>query len=1140
MRFKPALAILALAMIAGVAALGVSLRNGMSLGFATPYLEARASELLGRRLSFEEAPSIQIKSGLHITVSKVSLANAEWADDQDMLQLRSLTAHVDLSTLFKDQVVLETFAVNGLELRLRNSVDGLSNLPRIASDDSEAKQKGEQHPLPVIVKHVQINNVVVDRRNDATQQSVNLRIDSLSQDANNTEALVYKGNGSLQGKPWQLSINGSGFNSLRSGLDLFADFSVDLGELQFQGDFQLPNARAIRNLTLNAELDGPVPDRISALSPLLEPNEPAQIIVHVSDIDPGLLLDLRVQLPQLNMTLNGEIDEPGSGDGLNLAVALNAASLPRLAQALGLGETADLPLTLDGRLLRKEKHIELRDAVLAAGAHQVRADAILPSFPNTDGATVTFNAAGPDFSFYQKLLGRPANLKESYIINAELVNDIAGAEAVTGKLNVGKHSLQLSGLLDNFPSYAGSNLALEFDSPSLQTLATNAGIELSSDTPISVTAAVSVSEDSVVAINTAKITVFDFTSHLSGQFDSYPDFGNADLRFTSAGASLATLGQRFGVNILGDLPLSIATDIKGSPREIVVDKLRLETGGLLLQSSSGALRYAQETMTSDLRLSVVLTDLNELLGSYAPGYSATGTFRFDLLPQMSSSLFSVGLENLSGPGVSGSARLELASDFQLNEKTLLTADLSLEDLSQLLPRIDDYTPPQERLFLRLLTRPGRDTTQIDAQLLDANGELLAAGISLPADLEQQSIRVSVKGTGDDLRKLGTHANFPDQPIPYAIDLSATVQGENISADATKVQLGGNHVQGIVQWKGLNKSLTADLKIPSANLQAWLPKDIEADATAVPPKTDGRIIPDIQLPLKLLHEYHVDLKLETGPLGLADPNFQSQSLVDASVLHLQSGDGEGLLHIDKIVGSRGLYKADVAITNTHALADIKTQLSVNDMPIGIVAAGTDYGSLPTYELQAAFDAKGNDLRTLAASLNGEFLMTGSAGTLKKMKLSAATESFLAQVLQTLLPMHKSGNANMEVECSVLAARAKDGILTLDPGFVFRSAKLDLSAEGQVNLANEKLVIRFANQARKGLGISAASLINPYVEVTGTLGKPTLGLDVTNSAITGGAAVATGGITLIAKPLYQRFLKKGNPCDAALKRWEETAN
>ena len=126
--------------------------------------------------------------------------------------------------------------------------------------------------------------------------------------------------------------------------------------------------------------------------------------------------------------------------------------------------------------------------------------------------------------------------------------------------------------------------------------------------------------------------------------------------------------------------------------------------------------------------------------------------------------------------------------------------------------------------------------------------------------------------------------------------------------------------------------------------------------------------------------------------------------------------------------------------------------------------------------------------------------------------------------------------MRVQCTVLAARAQDGLIALEPGFVLRSERVDLSARGSVDLARERLAIRFDNQARKGLGISAASLVNPYVQITGSLARPTIGLDVTSSAIAGGAAVATGGLTVLAKPLFGRFLDRRDPCQVAIDRWE----
>lgn len=214
----------------------------------------------------------------------------------------------------------------------------------------------------------------------------------------------------------------------------------------------------------------------------------------------------------------------------------------------------------------------------------------------------------------------------------------------------------------------------------------------------------------------------------------------------------------------------------------------------------------------------------------------------------------------------------------------------------------------------------------------------------------------------------------------------------------------------------------------------------------------------------------------------------------------------------------------------------SQLLVDDFPMGITSSGKSLDALPINALTAEFASRGLTYRDIAANLNGQLLLSGGPGTLEDVGFSFATESFTAQLVGTLLPTAADRSPDMNVECSVLALTASDGVVYLDPGFIFRSERVDLSARGAVDLRDESLAIRFDNQARKGFGISAASLVNPYVQITGTLQRPTLGLDVKNSAIAGGAAVATGGLTVIAKPLFGRFLKRKNPCEAARERWD----
>jgi hypothetical protein len=51
------------------------------------------------------------------------------------------------------------------------------------------------------------------------------------------------------------------------------------------------------------------------------------------------------------------------------------------------------------------------------------------------------------------------------------------------------------------------------------------------------------------------------------------------------------------------------------------------------------------------------------------------------------------------------------------------------------------------------------------------------------------------------------------------------------------------------------------------------------------------------------------------------------------------------------------------------------------------------------------------------------------------------------------------------------------------------------------------------------------------VTGTLAQPTLSLDAESTLVRGGAAVATGGLSILAIGLSDRFLSPKDPCGHA---------
>ncbi|NDH40154.1 MAG: hypothetical protein EBY45_06995 [Gammaproteobacteria bacterium] len=81
------------------------------------------------------------------------------------------------------------------------------------------------------------------------------------------------------------------------------------------------------------------------------------------------------------------------------------------------------------------------------------------------------------------------------------------------------------------------------------------------------------------------------------------------------------------------------------------------------------------------------------------------------------------------------------------------------------------------------------------------------------------------------------------------------------------------------------------------------------------------------------------------------------------------------------------------------------------------------------------------------------------------------------------------------------------------------------------------MQFKTVPQKGLGFSMSSLVNPYVEVTGTLSQPRLSLNPTNTVVGGSIAVMTGGISILVRNVLERMTTSGNICVTRLQKANE---
>jgi hypothetical protein len=220
-----------------------------------------------------------------------------------------------------------------------------------------------------------------------------------------------------------------------------------------------------------------------------------------------------------------------------------------------------------------------------------------------------------------------------------------------------------------------------------------------------------------------------------------------------------------------------------------------------------------------------------------------------------------------------------------------------------------------------------------------------------------------------------------------------------------------------------------------------------------------------------------------------------------------------------------------------VADFDIDVDGKDLVMGFKAkTEEEFQRLPLIEVRAKLAGNGETFREMAGSLDGYVRLVSAAGRFSRGSLSLFTQDFVSELVSAVNPFAKS-DPFTNVECAVILLHLKDGIISGKPALVQQTDKLRIFANATVDLKTEKVNADFKMVPRKGLGISLSNLVNPYVKLTGTMAKPSLVLDPEGVLVEGGLAVATAGLSILAKSFKDRFLSDKDPCGTALAKSDE---
>jgi uncharacterized protein involved in outer membrane biogenesis len=215
--------------------------------------------------------------------------------------------------------------------------------------------------------------------------------------------------------------------------------------------------------------------------------------------------------------------------------------------------------------------------------------------------------------------------------------------------------------------------------------------------------------------------------------------------------------------------------------------------------------------------------------------------------------------------------------------------------------------------------------------------------------------------------------------------------------------------------------------------------------------------------------------------------------------------------------------------------VELALRLNAIRFDLPGEGaTDAATRPPLDFDVRLKAQGASPHELASSSNGSIRIVVGKGVMDNRTLDLISADILLTLFKAFNPFAKEDVAT-QLQCAIALLTFEDGLAKLDP-MVMQSNKMTMLGNGKIDLGTEKLNLEWVTKPRKGIGISASMITNPYIKLGGTLAKPAIELKPMEAMASTGVAVATMGISLVAKGMLDRVTAEKKVCKEALEEIE----
>jgi hypothetical protein len=286
-----------------------------------------------------------------------------------------------------------------------------------------------------------------------------------------------------------------------------------------------------------------------------------------------------------------------------------------------------------------------------------------------------------------------------------------------------------------------------------------------------------------------------------------------------------------------------------------------------------------------------------------------------------------------------------------------------------------------------------------------------------------------------------------------------------------------------------------------------------------------LIPDDPLRLDVLRAVDGALRLEA-----AEVLISGHAIRDVVVA---GGLRGGALGFDRVEGSGlmgGRVSASLVLQPSGEGYRVRARGRLDGARLALRGTGAPPDNPPSVDVELDFEGEGRSPHEIAASGEGRALVILGSGQIPSALGDRLGSPVLRGLLDALNPF-RSSSERTEVECAVASVQVEGGRALVEP-IAARTDTITVMGHGAVDLGSEAVDFVWTIKPRKGVGISASSLANPYIRLSGTLASPKLEVKPLQAAASTGAALASGGMTILLKGLYDRLTAEKKVCVDAL--------